>query len=206
MSSSGSTGHSKRLSSETEHTQRVPGTDAPQQIKRRERQRFFEEVLQQDVDVYLSSTHLQIEHRRPPVGSISSMEVNIDMLEQMELLDMSDQEALDVFLNSSGDDSALDSPLPDSYDDEENGGDDDESEEDIYKNEILLEVPRGRRETKSRVLSTSSASSDPYSLDTSEEGTETPVIQSDDEETPADALPLVASGAEEENNNARLLQ
>ncbi|KPP78168.1 hypothetical protein Z043_102350 [Scleropages formosus] len=96
---------------ETEHTQRVPSTDAPQQIKWRERQRFFEEVFQHDMDVYLSSTHLQIEHRRPPVGSISSMEVNIDMLEQMELLEISDQEALDVFLNSSGEDGTLDSPL-----------------------------------------------------------------------------------------------
>lgn len=35
-----------------------------------------------------------------PAGSISSMEVNIDMLEQMDLMDVSDQEALDVFLNS----------------------------------------------------------------------------------------------------------
>ena len=47
-----------------------------------------------------------------PMGSISSMEVNVDMLEQMELLDISDQEALDVFLNSSGEEGGLASPLP----------------------------------------------------------------------------------------------
>lgn len=44
------------------------------------------------------------------MGSMSSMEVNIDMLEQMDLMDASDQEALDVFLNS-GEDSAVLSPV-----------------------------------------------------------------------------------------------
>ncbi|XP_018612074.1 dysbindin-like [Scleropages formosus] len=197
MSSSGSSGHNKRLSSETEHTQRVPSTDAPQQIKWRERQRFFEEVFQHDMDVYLSSTHLQIEHRRPPVGSISSMEVNIDMLEQMELLEISDQEALDVFLNSSGEDGTLDSPLTEDYDDDEN---EDVSEE-VYKDELLLEVPRSRCETKSRMSSTSSGSTDPYSLDTSEEGTDTPIVQSDDEEGQTEALLLKPNGAEEKSKN-----
>lgn len=41
---------------------------------------------------------------------MSSMEVNIDMLEQMDLMDVSDQEALDVFLNS-GEDNAVLSPI-----------------------------------------------------------------------------------------------
>lgn len=41
------------------------------------------------------------------------MEVNVDVLEQMDLMDISDQEALDVFLNSGSgaDDGALASPL-----------------------------------------------------------------------------------------------
>ncbi len=48
------------------------------------------------------------------MGSISSMEVNVDVLEQMDLMDISDQEALDVFLNSGSgaDEGALTSPLP----------------------------------------------------------------------------------------------
>lgn len=33
-----------------------------------------------------------------PLGSISSMEVNVDMLEQMDVLDLSDQDTVDVFL------------------------------------------------------------------------------------------------------------
>uniref|UniRef100_A0A3B4VL93 Uncharacterized protein n=1 Tax=Seriola dumerili TaxID=41447 RepID=A0A3B4VL93_SERDU len=83
-------------------------------LKMRERQRFFEEVYQHDVDNYLPSAHLQIDCRKPPMGSISSMEVNVDVLEQMDLMDISDQEALDVFLNSGSgaDEGALASPLP----------------------------------------------------------------------------------------------
>lgn len=42
------------------------------------------------------------------------MEVNVDVLEQMDLMDISDQEALDVFLNSGSgaDEGALASALP----------------------------------------------------------------------------------------------
>ncbi|XP_066558619.1 dysbindin isoform X2 [Amia ocellicauda] len=158
--------------------------DAAQQMKLRERQRFFEEVFQHDVDVFLSTAHLQIEHKRPPIGSISSMEVNVDMLEQMDLMDISDQEALDVFLNSGADEGVIASPLPDD--------DDEEEEDEVYKDEITLQVPKGR-ELKSRISSTSSASTDPYSLDTSEEGAETPVVQSDDEEVHADTELLTAT-------------
>lgn len=39
------------------------------------------------------------------------MEVNVDMLEQMDLMDMSDHEALDVFLNSGGEDNSVASPM-----------------------------------------------------------------------------------------------
>lgn len=45
-----------------------------------------------------------------PMGSMSSMEVNVDALEQMDLMDISDQEALDVFLNSGGGDNIVMSP------------------------------------------------------------------------------------------------
>lgn len=42
------------------------------------------------------------------------MEVNVDVLEQMDLMDVSDQEALDVFLNSgsSSEEGGLVSALP----------------------------------------------------------------------------------------------
>ncbi|KAI1892811.1 hypothetical protein AGOR_G00137360 [Albula goreensis] len=192
MSSSGPTNHNKRLSSETEHAQRVLDMDTPQHMKLRERQRFFEEVFQNDVDVYLSNAHLQIEHKRPaPIGSISSMEVNVDMLEQMDLMDISDHEALDVFLNSAGDESILASPLPEEDDDDD---DEDEDDEEVYKTGISLQVP------KSRISSTSSSCTDPYSLDTSEEGAETPVVQSDEEDVQADTLLLASmpSGKDEE--------
>ncbi|XP_033981086.1 dystrobrevin binding protein 1b isoform X2 [Trematomus bernacchii] len=95
---------------DTEHAQRVPGAEqggAPTpQVKLKERQKFFEEAFQQDMEQYLSTGYLQIAERRGPIGSMSSMEVNVDMLEQMDLMDMSDHEALDVFLHSGGEDNS----------------------------------------------------------------------------------------------------
>lgn len=46
---------------------------------------------------------------------MSSMEVNVDMLEQMDLMDMSDHEALDVFLHSGGEDNSAASPVTGGY-------------------------------------------------------------------------------------------
>lgn len=40
------------------------------------------------------------------------MEVNVDLLDQMELIDVSDQETLDVFFSSGGEEGVLTSPLP----------------------------------------------------------------------------------------------
>ncbi|XP_054464738.1 dysbindin-like [Anoplopoma fimbria] len=211
MSSTGSTNHNKRLASETDNSQRVLDNDSSQHLKLRERQRFFEEVYQHDVDNYLPSAHLQVDCRKPPMGSISSMEVNVDVLEQMDLMDISDQEALDVFLNSgSADEGALASPLPEGEEDEEEEEEDEEEDEDaevVYREHPPLkrqeEIHRG---SKPRMSSTSSGSSD-----TSGAGVDTPVIQSDDEEVHADTLLLTSvphardEETEEEDEEERCL-
>ncbi|XP_049921099.1 dysbindin-like isoform X2 [Epinephelus moara] len=206
MSSTGSTNHNKRLASETDISQRVLDNDSAQHLKLRERQRFFEEVYQHDVDNYLPSSHLQVDCRKPPMGSISSMEVNVDVLEQMDLMDISDQEALDVFLNSGSgaDEGALASPLPG---EEEEEDEEDEDAEVVYRERATLkrqdEINRG---SKSRMSSTSSGSSD-----TSGGGADTPVIQSDDEEVHADTLLLTSvphardEETEEEDEEERCL-
>uniref|UniRef100_A0A3Q1B6Z1 Uncharacterized protein n=1 Tax=Amphiprion ocellaris TaxID=80972 RepID=A0A3Q1B6Z1_AMPOC len=143
--------------------------DAAQQLKLRERQRFFEEVFQHDVDVYLSSAHLCIrDYKRPPIGSISSMEVNVDLLDQMELIDISDQEGLDVFFSSVGEEGVLPSPLPG-------------IEEVEHINGLFRHVLESL-DAKSRISSTSSNSSSD-SQTTSANGGDTPVVGSDDEET-----------------------
>nr|XP_046181426.1 dysbindin-like isoform X2 [Oncorhynchus gorbuscha] len=80
----------------------------PALVNLKERQKFFEEAFQQDMDQYQSTGYLQISERR---GSFSSMEVNVDMLEQMDLTDMSDHESLDVFLHSGGEDNSVASPM-----------------------------------------------------------------------------------------------
>ncbi|XP_034401835.1 dystrobrevin binding protein 1b isoform X2 [Cyclopterus lumpus] len=141
---------------DAEHTQRVPGAEqggapAPQ-VKLKERQKFFEEAFQQDMEQYLSTGYLQIAERREPIGSMSSMEVNVDMLEQMDLMDMSDHEALDVFLHSGGEDNSAASPV---------AGPDVES----FTTEISLQVPT-QAELRHKLSSLSSTCTDSASQDT----------------------------------------
>lgn len=184
MSSAGSTNLKKRQASETDKTQKLLNNDSAQHLKLRERRRFFEEVYQHDMDNDLPTAQLQIDHRKPPMGSISSMEVNVDTLEQMDLMDVSDHEALDVFLNSGSeaDEGALASPLPE-------GEEDDEDAEVVYRECASLKRQNEPfRSSQSRISSTSSASSD-----SSASGVDTPVIQSDDEEVHADTLLLTSA-------------
>ncbi|XP_053105971.1 dysbindin isoform X2 [Hemicordylus capensis] len=163
---------------DAEHAQKVLEMEHTQQLKLKERQKFFEEAFQQDMEQYLSTGYLQIAERREPIGSMSSMEVNVDMLEQMDLVDMSDQEALDVFLNSGGEDSTMPSPMigPDSS---------------TWQNEISLQVPT-QSELREK-LSSTSAWTDSARQDASEG--ESPVIQSDEEDVQVDTA-LVAANTE----------
>uniref|UniRef100_A0A493TB36 Dysbindin domain containing 2 n=1 Tax=Anas platyrhynchos platyrhynchos TaxID=8840 RepID=A0A493TB36_ANAPP len=173
MSGSGARSRNRRLPADMEQGQRSLDTEQmqQQQLKLRERQKFFEEVFQHDVDFFFPVSHLQIEHRRPPLGSISSMEVNVDVLEQMDMMDLTDQDTVDVFLGCGTEENSSSGP----------GADASQCPE-----EITLPVPSAA-ETKSRISSTSSVSTDPNSLDTSEEGAETPVVQSDEEDLQEDS-------------------
>ncbi|NWS14845.1 DTBP1 protein, partial [Pachyramphus minor] len=176
---------------DAEHAQKVLDMEHTQQMKLKERQKFFEEAFQQDMEQYLSTGYLQIAERRGPIGIESSMEVNVDMLEQMDLMDMSDQEALDVFLNSGGEDNNMLSPMlgPDTN---------------TYVNEISLQVP-SQSELRQKLSSLSSTCTDSASQDASEG--ESPVVQSDEEEVQVDtALAAVterkcASDASDESDS-----
>lgn len=163
---------------DAEHAQKVLDMEHTQQLKLKERQKFFEEAFQQDMEQYLSTGYLQIAERREPIGSMSSMEVNVDMLEQMDLVDMSDQEALDVFLNSGGEDSTMPSPMigPDLT---------------TCQSEISLQVPT-QSELREKWSSTTGCP-DTANQDASEG--ESPVVQSDEEDVQVDTA-LVADGAE----------
>ncbi|XP_074128274.1 dysbindin isoform X3 [Sminthopsis crassicaudata] len=155
---------------DAEHTQKVLDMEHSQQLKLKERQKFFEEAFQQDMEQYLSTGYLQIAERREPIGSMSSMEVNVDMLEQMDLMDMSDQEALDVFLNSGGEDNVLSPGLgPDSS---------------PCQNELNLEVPN-HSASRSQLPSSPSVCTDSATQENSESG-ESPIVQSDEEEVQVD--------------------
>uniref|UniRef100_A0A8C2AVR3 Dystrobrevin binding protein 1b n=1 Tax=Cyprinus carpio TaxID=7962 RepID=A0A8C2AVR3_CYPCA len=147
---------------ELEHAQRVPEADpVPPQVKLKDRQKFFEEAFQQDMEHYLSTGYLQIAERRETIGSMSSMEVNVDMLEQMDLIDMSDHEALDVFLNSGGEDNSVASPML---------GPDVES----FTSEITLQVPT-QADLRHKLASLSSTCTDSATIHDS------PLVQPDQE-------------------------
>ncbi|KAM6959210.1 dystrobrevin binding protein 1b [Aplochiton taeniatus] len=148
--------HYLQMELDSEHAQKVPGAEPdgapPAQVKLKERQKFFEEAFQQDMEQYLSTGYLQIAERREPIGSMSSMEVNVDMLEQMDLMDMSDHEALDVFLHSGGEDNSAASPVL---------GPDVEA----FTSEISLQVPT-QAELRHKLSSLSSTCTDSASQDT----------------------------------------
>ncbi|XP_011740886.1 dysbindin isoform X2 [Macaca nemestrina] len=155
---------------DAEHAQKVLEMEHTQQMKLKERQKIFEEAFQQDMEQYLSTGYLQIAERREPIGSMSSMEVNVDMLEQMDLMDISDQEALDVFLNSGEENTVLSPALG--------------PESSTCQNEITLQVPNPS-ELRAKPPSSSSTCTDTATQDISEDG-ESPVVQSDEEEVQVD--------------------
>ncbi|KAG1947343.1 dystrobrevin binding protein 1b [Pimephales promelas] len=197
MATPGSTSVSKRNSSEMEHAQRVPEAEPVQtQVKLKDRQKFFEEAFQQDMEHYLSTGYLQIAERR---GSMSSMEVNVDMLEQMDLMDMSDHEALDVFLNSGGEDNSVASPML---------GPDVES----FTTEITLQVPT-QADLRHKLASLSSTCTDSASQDT-EAGEEEEYNDDDDDDDEDDEREqaanrgslLIQPDLEEVEEDARLLE
>uniref|UniRef100_A0A8C2E0I3 Dystrobrevin binding protein 1b n=1 Tax=Cyprinus carpio TaxID=7962 RepID=A0A8C2E0I3_CYPCA len=188
--------YSKRYSmtlAELEHAQRVAEAEPVQpQVKLKDRQKFFEEAFQQDMEHYLSTGYLQIAERRETIGSMSSMEVNVDMLEQMDLMDMSDHEALDVFLNSGGEDNSVASPLL---------GPDVES----FTSEISLQVPT-QADLRHKLASLSSTCTDSASQDTEAGDEEDDDDDADDERGPAviRGSPLVQPDQEEVEADATI--
>ncbi|XP_026863050.1 dysbindin-A isoform X2 [Electrophorus electricus] len=183
---------------DTEHAQKVLAMEQAQQLKLKERQKYFEEAFQQDMEQYISTGYLQIADRR---GSMSSMEVNIDMLEQMDLTDVSDHEALDVFLSSDVEENNAGSPTTRAFS--------------LFPGvesspaEISLKVP-GCSQPGRTTSSISSSCGDTSSGATEgpdeeeDEGSEqssttggVPLVQSDDEDVQADtALMGLAEGQE----------
>lgn len=78
-----------------EHTQKLSQLEQAMQQKLKERQKAFEQAFKQDLDQYLSTGYL---HSRESTGA------DVCALDQMTVTNISDQEALDDFLNSSDED------------------------------------------------------------------------------------------------------
>ncbi|XP_076593214.1 dysbindin-A-like [Chaetodon auriga] len=86
----------------SKHAQKVAELEHVMQQKLKERQKVYEEAFNQDMKQYLSTGYLQ--HRKP-IGA------DLCVLDQMTVTNISDQEALDDFLNSTGDDISTGSSL-----------------------------------------------------------------------------------------------
>ncbi|XP_045689241.1 dysbindin domain-containing protein 2 [Phyllostomus hastatus] len=136
-----------------------------QQLRLRERQKFFEDILQPETEFVFPLSHLHLEAQRPPIGSISSMEVNVDTLEQVEFIDLGDQDGADVFLPCE------DPPLT-----PQTSGVDDHAEE------LSLPMRTPDRTTSRTSSSSSDSSTSPHSPNPSDGGEDTPLAQSDVEE------------------------
>ncbi|XP_072800391.1 dysbindin domain-containing protein 2 isoform X1 [Vicugna pacos] len=147
-----------------------------QQLRLRERQKFFEDILQPETEFVFPLSHLHLESHRPPIGSISSMEVNVDTLEQVELIDLGDQDGADVFL-----------PCEDPPPTPQTSGmplcfghlgprvDD-------HPEELSLPMPTPDRTTSRTSSSSSDSSINPHSPNPSDGGADTPLAQSDEED------------------------
>ncbi|XP_062848023.1 dysbindin-A isoform X2 [Trichomycterus rosablanca] len=178
---------------DAEHAQKVLEMEHAQQAKLKERQKYFEEAFQQDMEQYLSTGYLQIADRRAcPIGSMSSMEVNVDMLEQMDLTDVSDHEALDVFLNSGGDDNTV-SPFK--------APDPDISLEVQKQKQIMSSVSSSCTDSYSGVTEGPDEEDDDAS-DESSEARHSPLVQCDEEDVQADTALVGLQESDEQIKNS----
>lgn len=87
---------------DSQHAQKVAELEQAMQQKLLERQKVYEEAFNQDMKQYLSTGCLL---HREPTG------VDVCALDQMTVTNLSDQEALDDFLNSMSDDFSTGSSL-----------------------------------------------------------------------------------------------
>ncbi|KAM6163986.1 dysbindin domain-containing protein 2 [Rhynchocyon petersi] len=140
-----------------------------QQLRLRERQKFFEDILQPETEFVFPLSHLHLESRRPPIGSISSMEVNVDTLEQVEFIDLGDQDGADVFL-----------PCEDPPPTPQTSGVENCPEE------LNLLVPAADRTTSRTSSSSSDSSTNLLSPNPSDGGADTPLAQSDEGDSGGD--------------------
>uniref|UniRef100_A0A3P8SV73 Dystrobrevin binding protein 1a n=1 Tax=Amphiprion percula TaxID=161767 RepID=A0A3P8SV73_AMPPE len=86
----------------SEHAHKVAELEQAMQQKLKERQKVYEEAFIQDMEQYRSTGYLQ---HAEPVGA------DVCVLDEMTVTNMLDQEALDDFLNSTGDDISTGSSL-----------------------------------------------------------------------------------------------
>ncbi|XP_029959407.1 dysbindin-A-like isoform X2 [Salarias fasciatus] len=144
-----------------EHEQKLSQLEQTIQQKLKERQKAYEQAFKQDVDQYLSTGYLQ---------SRESTGAAVFTLDQMTVANMSDQDALDDFLNSSEEDLSAGSSLTSGPDLGSNSS------------ESVSQAPPTHN------LPPSLEAAWPPPEDGGSEDSDEPVVQSDEEEVEADGL------------------
>ncbi|XP_033494789.1 dysbindin-A-like [Epinephelus lanceolatus] len=147
----------------SEHAQKVAELEQAMQQKLRERQKVYEEAFNQDMEQYLSTGYLQ---HREPIGA------DVRALDQMIVTNLSDQQALDEFLNSTGDDISTGSSLT-------SGPDLESCSSESLRSQMNLTPPTNNK------LSTGDAVGEQEEEVASEECDE-PLVQSDEEDIQPD--------------------
>ncbi|XP_029307681.1 dysbindin-A-like isoform X2 [Cottoperca gobio] len=156
----------------SEHAQKVAEQEQVVQQKLRERQKVYEEAFNQDVQQYLTTGYLQ---HREPTGA------DVRVLDQMTVTNISDQEALDDFLNSTGDDISTGSSLT-------SGPDLESCSSDSEMKSQIIQAPPTNNQASSR-----DAVWEQEEEAASEESDE-PLVQSDEEDVQPDmSLPPSAA-------------
>ncbi|XP_060936583.1 dysbindin-A-like [Limanda limanda] len=103
----------------SEHAQKVAELEQTMCQKLRDRQKVYEEAFNQDMEQYLSTGQIQQrdqisrleDNSRALQSEKEPSKPDVGVLDHMTVTNMSDQEALDDFLNSSGDDISTGSSL-----------------------------------------------------------------------------------------------
>lgn len=149
---------------DSEHAQKVAELEQAMQQKLKEQQKIYETAFNQDVENYLSTGYLQ--HASAPTGAEACL------LDHMTVTNLSDQEALDDFLNSTGDDISTVSSLT-------SGPDLESCSSDSLRSPLYLAPPTNNE------LSNQDTACEQEEEAADEEADE-PVVQSDEEDVQPD--------------------
>lgn len=150
---------------DSEHAQKVAELEQATQQKLKDQQKIYEKAFNQDMQQYLSTGYLQLRDVEPTGDQLCS-------LDQLTVTDLSDQEALDKFLNSASDDISTGSSLTSGPD------------LDSWSSESLRDSLSQGPPTNNQLANQGAARG--HEEEVASEESDEPLVQSDDEDVQVD--------------------